>query len=255
MPATLFIDLDATLVENNFSRKAIGPLLAEIAAARGEPIETLGREMWQENMRRQNSDPDNVLTMDWDDILETLAARNGVRLSARGIDRWHELAHADDVEVLDEAPQVLRRLKRDGYRIVLATKGLSKYQLPVLEVTGMLALFDDILTPDRTGCLKTSPCYFDTYTQQADGGPFIQIGDHYYDDVICARRNGFMAVLRAPIAALESIDPFERAAQILEHSTDIQTFPKAGTDVRPSAVVISLQELPDLIPQLLERQS
>lgn len=248
MPTLLFFDLDATLVENQFSRQAIVPLLQEIADASDQSVEQVGRAMGDENWRRQQDTPNHPLTMDWHDIVLTIAEKHGVMLSEQVDERWQAIASADGVDVLDNAPDVLRTLKAPHRKIILSTKGLRKYQMPVLDVTGLKAHFDDILTPDITGYLKTKPEYFAKY---ADTDALkIQIGDHYFDDVICAQEKGYFCILRAPIDALRELDPFERPQHIATHREQIKTYPRAGTEVVPDAVVVSLKELPPIIEKL-----
>lgn len=253
MQTIVFVDIDSTLVENHFSRKVIGTVLREIADATGKTLPELGKEMGIENSHRQKNDPDNVLTMDWDDIVRTLAARYQVTPSQSLIALWEESALAEDVEILDESPTVMRQLKADHRQLVIATKGLMKYQLPVLRAAGLETLFDDILTPDKTGYLKTTPAYFDSYLTRYPDACFIQVGDHYVDDLICAKRNGFYSILRAPIAALTDLDPFERAAKLPEFAAHISTYPTEGSDILPDAVAVSLAELPTIIPVLEAR--
>lgn len=247
----IFFDIDETLVRNRFSRKAIRELLDPIADAAEKSVQTIAAEMGAENERRQATDPDNVLTMDWDDIVAQMAAQYGVTLNSGVDELWLKYANADDVEVLDNAPQVLQQLREAGYPLVIATKGLSKYQNPVLEVSALRQYFDDMLTPDITGYLKTSPQYFDKYTAQE--ATFIQVGDHYYDDVICAKRNGFTSILRAPIDDLRDYDPFDRVAVLPEFFDQIKTYPKAGSDVRPDAVVVSLEEVPQVVGRITKK--
>jgi FMN phosphatase YigB (HAD superfamily) len=246
----LFFDLDSTLIENQFSGRAIRQLLDEIAAASGKSREALGQELAERNRQRQADNPDHPRTMDWNDIMHEIAREYNVQLSSTVDALWRQYASADDVNVLDNAPQVLDELQ-EGRRLVLATKGLSKYQKPVLDVTGLGDYFDDILTPDKTGYLKTSPGYFAPYRGR-DDALFIQIGDHYVDDVICARRNGFYPVLRAPIDDLRPYAPFERPQHLPDHADDVPHFPDE-TDIRPEAVVVSLQELPAVVRRLEAR--
>jgi putative hydrolase of the HAD superfamily len=250
MQTIIFFDLDSTLVENRFSRKAIVPLLQEIADATDQTLETIGTEMGNENWRRQLEDPDNPLTMDWDDIIQTIAQRHNVSLSRSVLAGWQQFAHADAVTVLDNAPDVLQRLQQAGCKVILATKGLSKYQLPVLDAIGIRHLFDEILTPDLTGYLKTSPGYFASYAQQRDKYRLIQVGDHYFDDVICAKRNGFYAILRAPVEAMRQASAYERAATVYQYTEYIPSYPAEGTAVRPDAIVLSLQEVPAIVAAL-----
>ena len=253
MTRILFVDLDSTLVENRFSLRVLRSILEEVQVQTGESLESLGRALNAENMRRQREDPDHPQTMDWDDIAETIARERGVTLRQRVIDLWRAYASAEEVEILDDAPSMLRQMRASGWRIVLATKGLSKYQIPLLEATGMRDLFDDMLTPDLTGYLKTSPDYFTRYTSEP-GNTFVHLGDHYYDDVICARRNGFLSILRAPIAELKAIHPLERPVYLGDFIDQISTYPREGSDVRPHAVVLSLQEVPTVITTLEDRR-
>jgi FMN phosphatase YigB (HAD superfamily) len=245
MQTILFFDLDATLIENRFSRKVFNPLLQEITDASGVSVAELRRWFEQENLRRQKEDPDNLLTMDWDNMMCELARLHGVILSDSVDNLWRKIANKEDIELLDNSPTTLAKLKHEKRRFVLATKGLYKYQEPILAVTGLDKLFDDILTPDRTGYLKTSPQYFDKYRQEA--ALFIHIGDHYYDDVICPKRNGFYSVMRAPLPELAAYDAFERPRYLADFQHEIPTYPKEGTTVQPDAVVISLQELVGVI--------
>jgi FMN phosphatase YigB (HAD superfamily) len=176
----LFFDIDLTLVDNKFSGALIHDILEEMANACGESIDTLSKALGAENTRRQLEDPDNVLTMDWADMVQQMAQKHTVTLSGSFDKLWLEYAQTQGVDVLDNAPQVLQRLKTTYRTLVIATKGLSKYQDSVLETAGLTHYFDDILTPDKTGYLKTSPAYFDKYRNH--DALFIQIGEHYYDD-------------------------------------------------------------------------
>jgi putative hydrolase of the HAD superfamily len=249
----LFFDIDLTLVANHFSGVLLDRLLGELVAASGKSLDELAQELGAENERRQQTDPDNLLTMDWDDMMQQMARHYGVTLSDTVDKLWLEYAANEGVEVLDNAPAVLRQLKTKQRLLVIATKGLSKYQDAVLAAAGLTLYFDDILTPDKTGYLKTSPGYFTKFRNRDD--IFIHIGDHYYDDVLCAKRNGFYSVLRAPLAALAAADPFERPNLLVQYVSQIPTYPSAGTTVRPDAVIISLEELPQVIAHIEARHA
>jgi len=246
----IFFDLDATLVENRFSQRVMADVLSEIATQADVEARTLRRALIAENYRRQSENPDDVLTMDWDDIARTVAAQHGVQLSQSIDELWQRYADGEQVEVLDDAHAMLRRLQADHRRLVIATKGLSKYQRPVMAVTGLDELFDDLLAPDLTGYHKASPGYMADYKRRYPGALCIHVGDHYIDDVIAPLRNGFFSVLRAPRAELAAEpDPFARVALldgVLEH---IHAYP-AESDARPHAVVTSLQEVPEIVSRL-----
>lgn len=250
----LFFDIDGTLVDNHFSAGLLYNLLAGPAREAGLSFDMLLDEIGLENQRRQEEDPDHPLTMDWDDIVETVAARYNLRPDGTVLGLWQELAASGQgLEVLDEAPDVLRKLRGPARRLVIATKGLSKYQIPILQTAGLHGLFDDYLTPDLTGHLKTQPAYFARYTARPARCRFIQIGDHYYDDNVCARRNGFYSVLRVPIHALADADPFARPALLQAHAKLLTGWQPEYAHLLPDAVIISLAELPQVIAALEAR--
>jgi putative hydrolase of the HAD superfamily len=252
----IFVDIDSTLVENRFAAGIFAEFIAHVATESGASAADVRQALTLENERRQRDDPNNALTMDWEDIAHTVAARFGSHPPASVDALWHERAAREGIDVLDDAHSVLQSLLRPHRRLVIATKGLAKYQQPVLDVTGLGLYFDDVLTPDRTGCLKTEPCFFRAYTSGGFADTlFIQVGDHYFDDVICARRNGFLPVLRAPIAALGAEAPLARIATLAAHAASIPTYRQPEAKVWPEAVVISLAEVPTLIDTLEARHA
>lgn len=255
MRTVIFVDIDSTLVENRFGPRAIRVLIDEIAAVSQVGADEIGAQVAAENQRRQREIPNHPLTMDWDDILETVAQRHGVRLSRRVIDLWNAEASPQEVDILDDVPAVLKQLKQPHRKLVVATKGLTKYQYPLLDAVNLRGLFDDFLAPDLTGYLKTQPQFFHCYTQNGQDTLFIQVGDHYHDDVICAKQHGFYAVMRAPILELLPLDPFDRPPRLAQYKDRISTYPRGGTDVVPDAVVISWAEVPDVVARLENRPS
>lgn len=253
-PSTIiFFDLDQTLIDHTIGRKAAGVLLAEIAAHNGKSVDQLGQEVHVEHRTRVEQQPNDLLTMDWDDVFSTVARANGVTLSTTFLALWEDYRQEDpsQVNVLDDAPEVLRQLKAPHRKLVLATKGLSKFQFPLLHMTGLYELLDDHLTPDITGFLKTQPGYFEKYQDMADTC-FIQVGDHYYDDVVCARRNGFHPILRAPVPDLNAHPPFQRPNHIDRYTDQIRALPESDLAVRPAAVVTHLGELAEVIATIEE---
>ena len=249
MTTVLFVDIDSTLIENQFSPKLFRRIVDEMAAECDHTRREIQVAIYRENEYRQREIPNDPTTMDWEDIVNTVARRLNIGRQWSLTADWEKMANADDIDVLDNAVEVMQQLKQPHRKLVIATKGLSIYQLPVLDAVGLTPLFDDILTPDRTGYLKTEPDYFKAYTQNG-GDHFIQIGDHYYDDVICAKRNGFQVIQRAPIFELKRVDAFERPNFIERYKDQIDTYPKEGTDVVPDALVLSLQEVPTIIERM-----
>lgn len=255
----IFFDIDATLIENHFSRRVIVDVLQDVADETGVSLDELGLELGKENYRRQNRAPDDPMTMDWQDIAEAVVKSVGGTLTKNLDELWVAYTNADEIELLDDSPSVIKKLKAPHRKLFIATKGLSKYQFPILKAVGLYDLFDGFLAPDITGLHKATPGYHDQYTRTYPDSLVIQVGDHFVDDVVAPRRNGFISILRAPFAELVKYDAFERPAHLHKVLGQISTYPREGSDVRPHAVVMSLQEVPELVdkieanPQLVDR--
>ena len=241
----VFVDLDATLIRGPFESAVFPVVFAELARKTGLDTAEIRRQAIQENLDRQR-DPDctAIRAMDWDDILETVARRLGVKLEAQAVEIAHRHAGTPDAAILEGAEQALKQLASPQRALVVATKGLKKYQLPVLDALGLTPLFTDILTPDVNRALKNDIAFYGQWP--ASARLKISVGDHYEDDVIAPRRFGFRAIwkVNTPDAGLQKLDPFDRPA----HLSDSE-----GQTVRPDAIVFSLRELPEVVGRL-ERQ-
>ena len=150
MPPTLFIDLDGTIMRNPFWPVIFPAIGAHLAGKTGLNSAAIIDMIVAENRRRISEHGDATLAMDWDDIVQTVAARLGVtcELSAEQLNNDH--ASPPDTAILDDADQVLQAIKEMGWQIVAATHGLSRYQVPVLRALGLLSLFTDVAAPACT---------------------------------------------------------------------------------------------------------
>ena len=184
----IFFDIDATLIENHFSRRVIVDVLQDVADETGVSLDELGLELGKENYRRQNRAPDDPMTMDWQDIAEAVVKSVGGTLTKNLDELWVAYTNADEIELLDDSPSVIKKLKAPHRKLFIATKGLSKYQFPILKAVGLYDLFDGFLAPDITGLHKATPGYHDQYTRTYPDSLVIQVGDHFVDDVVALRR-------------------------------------------------------------------
>jgi FMN phosphatase YigB (HAD superfamily) len=251
MQVVCFFDLDGTLMVNPFGTAVWPNITRELAVLTGLSPKALLHAFNAENMRRQHTQPNDLLTMDWDDIVDTVARRHSVQFSVRVIDLVHQYCQSPHIAVLDDADRVLAELKKPHRKLVVATKGLSKYQFPVLKALGLYDLFDDFLTPDRTGYLKSEAGYYSNYTDNAsDDTLFIQIGDHHYDDVIRPKALGFYTIMRLAVPGLSSTSPFERPHKMAQYRHYIPTYREDNSDILPHAIITHLSELPTLIDQI-----
>lgn len=194
-----------------------------------------------ENRRRMSGNGDAARAMDWDDIVQTVAARLGVAcdLSVEQLVLDHSLPPT--TAILDEADRALADVAAQGWQIVVATHGLSRYQLPVLRALNLLPFFADLATPDTRGCFKQSRAFWLPYLDACR--PLVHCGDLYSDDVLPARSFGIGSVWKTtPAESLAGVaDPFQRARLI--------ALP-AGNHVRPDAVIFHLNELPGVLERM-----
>ncbi|MEO8606945.1 MAG: HAD family hydrolase [Chloroflexota bacterium] len=244
MPAyqsVVFLDLDGTLMVNPFESAVWPVVTGEIAEKSGESFDAVLNLIIAENDARQN-DPavPAVLSMDWDDIAQTVAGRLGVRLesSCEVLVREYAATHSS---VLDNAQEVLQELNASHRALVVATKGLAKYQQPVLDALGLTPLFTAILTPDNHHALKKDAAFFGTWPSETRLQ--IMVGDRYDDDVQGPAAHGFKTVWKrvdlSPV--FRKKDPFARALMV-------DYTPEQATPA--DAIIYSLAELPALVRRL-----
>ncbi len=244
--SVVFIDLDGTLMVNPFEAAVWPAVTAELAAKTGQPAETLLAEIAGEYFARQADESVAPVTaMDWDDIAQTVARRLNVTLEANcaALVEQHAATHSSTLAFAHEA---LHELAAPGRALVVATKGLARYQRPVVEALGLTLYFTAFLTPDVHNGLKKHRRFFGDWPERA---PLrIMVGDLYDDDVRYPTLHGFRTIwkpgaARIP-AELHDLDPFERARR----------YPYAPDQPYPAtALILSLRELPATVQALEER--
>jgi FMN phosphatase YigB (HAD superfamily) len=239
--SVVFLDLDGTLMVNPFESAVWPVVVGEIAEKSGESFEAVLNLIDTENNARQNNPSVSaVVSMDWDDITQTVAARLGVHLesSCEALVREYAATHSS---VLDNAHEVLQELNASHRALVVATKGLAKYQQPVLDTLGLTPLFTAILTPDSHHALKKQAAFFGIWPSETRLQ--IMVGDRYDDDVQGPSAHGFKTVWkRANLSpSFQKKDPFARA--LMYDYTPEQTIPA-------DAIIYSLAELPALVRRL-----
>lgn len=243
--SVVFIDMDHTLLEGPFESAVFPQVLGEIAQETGLEVEELLRKARSENLARQaNPAVSPVQAMDWDDILAGLATGLGVKLTVNALEIVQAHPGPPSAALHPGAFEALQSLAsaKPGRALVLATKGLRKYQLPILEALGILPFFDGILTPDDSQALKGSLSFYGEWPRKTQVQ--IMVGDTYTEDVVPALGFGFKTVwrVRANPGMPETGDPFTRPAEPGVCPAD-QPF-------RPDAVIYSLFELPAVVERL-----
>ncbi len=242
--SVVFVDLDNTII-TGFDSQILPRIISELAKKSGLGLDEVLHLVLQENHNRQK-DPGVPATraMDWDDILATVAKRLKVRLKKSAWEIFKDHADRPYSDVLDNARTVLKKLRATDRAIVAATKGLSKYQISVLNALALTPLFDGILTPDSNGALKRDAAFYGQWPKLADLK--IMVGDDYQDDVLAPKKFGFKTVWK-PQTHNNGFDqdPFDRPNEF--------DYPN-GHSARPDAIIFSLKELPRVVTRL-ERET
>lgn len=241
--SVLFLDLDHTLLRGPLSTVVVPTAVRDMAqAARRAPAEV--HDLLRAESRNRRADPDFPLfrALDWGDIIRTVAARLSVSLATDPDDLARECAGPPHSRLLDDAGTALGRLSRPDRFLVAATRGLRKYQLPLLARFKLWDRFDAVLTPEDSGVLKTDRAFYGDWPNRADIS--IHVGDSYSDDVAAPIRFGHRAIWRPrpPIGGRAGLDPFARAAAIS----------LSESELRPDAVIHHLSELPAAVDRLEE---
>jgi putative hydrolase of the HAD superfamily len=241
--SVLFFDLDGTLMVNPFGGAVWPRVMADLQAQTGQAADDLYTLIEAEYDSRQAdllSDP--IHAMDWDDITRTVAARLGAELRYDLVALVEQYA-ASHAAVLDDGLELLPHLQSPERALVVATKGLARYQQPVLDALGLTPHFSAILTPDVHHGLKRDRAFFGDWPGQ--GRTAIMIGDRYDDDVLYPSGHGLRSIWKPAQdqvpKSLHTLDPFERAQQ----------YPwTADQPAHAEAIIFHLRELLTVIPAM-----
>lgn len=241
----LFIDLDNTVLSNPFEGAVFPRVTGRISDATGIPSDQIKEMLLRENEWRMRHIIDPPLAFDWDDIARTVAKRLGVGFDLSIEQLVEEYARPPYISILENADIGLRRVKKPHRLMIVATNGLSKYQMPVLHALGIDKLFDGFLAPDLTNALKGHRDFYGSILGEAELA--ISVGDMYEDDIVGPQKLGMHTVLvaRSVEARSTKLSPFERA----EHFDLVMDKP-----IHPDAIIPDLEELSSVV-STIEQQN
>ena len=211
----LSFDLDGTLVTNAFTSHVMPDIAARLGMA-DRPDEV--RSALMARHERMLADGRTVAAYDWqthvDDLAEEVGGRPGTvdvaELAAR-----HNTA--DRVTVIHPGTgEILTALRADGWRIAVITNGFRVFQEPVLAVSGLREVVDEVVTTDDVGHAKPHRAIFGAVF--AGAGPDVHVGDRIEHDVMGACDAGARSVLLRGDAPVEGrtadLDAEQRTALV-----------------------------------------
>ena len=158
--------------------------------------------------------------------------------------------------------EILAALRDRGCCLLLLTNGFRDYQLPMVQALGLAGYFTAVLASDDLQSVKPRPEAFERAFRHCDGdgdgssAARYHIGDTLTQDVEGARAAGITAVwiYRELPREIATLSPTERAETpaidaVLRERLAVER--RDGAEVenaRPDAVVVSLEEIGELIP-------
>ncbi|EFA22080.1 HAD family hydrolase [Bifidobacterium gallicum] len=94
------------------------------------------------------------------------------------------------------AVELLRRLRKEGYRVVLLSNAQTCYTVPEMKELGLLGEFDAITISSEEGLRKPAKGLFDTVTERNQVSPdeVLMVGNNVHCDIDGARHAGFDTV-------------------------------------------------------------
>jgi len=183
-----FIDLDDTIVTNIY---ADGIFPEYIAGLRRGGLDDVGLYdlIWKEHRRRLCSSL--PAAFDWEEIVMSIARKLNVDLDIDLKDMQEKYYRKPFIGVLNGAPALLKALNEMG-AVYASTNGFMKYQGPLLKALGLDMYFEGMITPDRSGFIKSDRRFYGKLID--DGQTAINIGDDYLYDVLAPKSFGSLAI-------------------------------------------------------------
>lgn len=201
-------DLDGTLMQNPFGAWVFPEIADAVSGMLKRPYD-MTSELVAEHERRMEQGR-FVEAYDWDDMLARQLEQLGVKESfeIEPLVRKHSVP--PKVRLLEPSiPETLKAIRSRGFALAAVTNGFYKFQAPVMEVLGLLELFDEVVTPERAGTGKPDPAIFHTLP----GEICAHVGDRIDHDIQLANRSNAISVLinRTLSIELKSLQPWLRS--------------------------------------------
>jgi FMN phosphatase YigB (HAD superfamily) len=228
----LFIDLDNTLIINPLGRYVMPKIYRLAADIIGKGFEEVAEIFKSKHIERIRTGSPKAY--DWDDILyEVIGSRE--RIATNFLEELKRVC--DKAVILDKAPEILKILREKGFYLILSTNGLWKYQECVLRETGLTEFFDEIITPDRKGCIKSSREFYNIALEFSEK---ISVGDNIVFDVYYPKLYKLKAIY---------VKRSDYVNEIYGQALGIRI-----DQIVPDAVISSLSQLPNALEAILPKR-
>ncbi|GGJ23293.1 HAD family hydrolase [Deinococcus roseus] len=194
---TISFDLDGVLMQNPFGKGVI-PFLAR--HVHQQTRQELDFETFRQQFRKQLNQGFSSRTLagkhvdafNWDAIMLEVAQNYGLNHMPDVSQIVKAHCTPEYIHLLPGAKEGLQLLKDAGLKLIVATNGYARYQVPVLDALGILPFFDEVRAPETHGYAKPQP--------ELLSGADLHIGDKLCHDILAANRAGIQSIWIHPEA-------------------------------------------------------
>ena len=127
-----------------------------------------------------------------DDILSCVCRKIGGKWDCSLTDYINKHINKYGINVFQGVESALKILKKENVKLYCSSNGFYKYQEPILKATGLMHLFDELITSDQVGFTKSSKKFY--RDKFIDENRVITIGDSYKYDVFYPKKFGFNSI-------------------------------------------------------------
>ncbi|ACS90141.1 TIGR02253 family HAD-type hydrolase [Thermococcus sibiricus] len=202
MIKAVFFDFVGTLLSKEFEdithQNIIREALRRVKAENVDPLKVWEEyeALTSEKFKEYAGKPYKPIRVLEEEIVEEIAKKYEFEVPH---DFWeiHLKMHQQYGKLYDEAIEVLKTLKVNGYHIGMITDSDNDYLHAQLKALGILEFFDSITTSEEAGFYKPHPRMFELALQKANlkGEEAIYVGDNPLKDCVGSRTVDMTSVL------------------------------------------------------------
>jgi len=244
-----FIDLDNTIWKNPYPL-IFNEIIDELSAKTERSLDFVFSLINYEFEIREKQN--RIFTFDWDDILSCVCRKIGDKWDCSLTDYINKHINKYGINVFQGVESALKILKKENVKLYCSSNGFYKYQEPILKATGLMHLFDELITSDQVGFTKSSKKFY--RDKFIDEKRVITIGDSYKYDVFYPKKFGFNSIWDVETILSPSIVkkylysvPSERSSLInheflTNHKSDIYS-QNCTLSIMPDAIIFKFFEI------------
>ena len=255
----LTFDLDGVIMKNPFGSGVFPTISESIAEDVGTTPQAVRQFIVEEAKRRLRSG-ERIAAYNWDDIAAVTAAHFGSQQTFDVASLVESFCYSPHIGLYPHGFELLQELHSSHYTLRALTNGFAAYQRPVLKALGVLAFFEQVLTPEVVGAIKPEAEFYEASRRGLQANePHLHIGDTIIHDVWGAKQVQAIAiwVQHDLPEELLPLTPRERAQHpsmlaLAEAGIQRDMCPEAYPDVTPDTsipdyLIHSLAELRPII--------